>query len=287
MTDSSAAPDLDQESDQDQDQESGQDQAQEPAPPTPKSPDRVAKRPKHAARAKRQRSISTPALYSLLLVLGLICGAGAGYAVQAARKPTPLPSLAVAQPAYPRSAPFTGRQPTTLPGADDDATITNGNLTALLLPTPGGATAIPGLDHTWQTLADTAANCADQVACFNQELTDGVARIAEAGWTLSDGTFETITITQYSPGSSSNARQDFSTDTAGDPTATTPLPGLTGTDTAGYSYTATDDQGNTEYADYMAALHGTLLVEFQVWSNAATPPSSVIYSLITQQLARL
>lgn len=283
MTDSSAAPDQE----LDLDQEADQEQAPEPAPPTPKNPDRIAKQPKHAARGKRQRSISTPALYSLLLVLGLVCGAGVGYAIQAVSKPTPLPPLAVAQPTYPQSAPFTGQQPTTLPGAEDDATITNGDLTALLLPTPSGATVIPGLDHTWQTLADTAANCADQVACFNQELTDGVARIAEAGWTLSDGTFETITITQYSPGSSSNARQDFSTDTAGDPTATTPLPGLTGTDTAGYSYTTTDDQGTTEYADYMAALHGTLLVEFQVWSNTVTPPSSVIYSLITQQLARL
>jgi hypothetical protein len=258
-----------------------QDAVTEVVAPTPVEP--PAETPvKPPVKVKRKRSISTPTLYALMVVVGLVVGVGSGYAVQSERPPTPLPPLAVAQPKYPPGALFTGQLPVPLPIADDDATITNGDLTQVLLPTPIGATAIPGLDHVWQTLAEQAAYCTNQATCFTNDLADGIARIAETGWSLSDGTMEQITITQYFPGSSGKAAADYNTDgTADGNMSLTPPPG---TDAIGYTYSNPDSGGST---DYMVALHGDLLIEFLVWSVSEDPDPSVINGLVSQQLARL
>lgn len=236
------------------------------------------------AKVKRKRSIPTPALYSVLIVLGLVVGVGGGYAVQYERKPTPLPPLAAPQPTYPQSALFTGQRPAPLPSGQDDATITDGNLLAALLPTPGGSTAIPGYDHTWLTLADSAANCEDQASCLNDSLTDDVARIAQTAWTTGKHESVEITITQYFPGSSDKAVSAYNSYQAGGDGSTT-LPSPTGTSAQGYSYPDEDDSGTS---DYMVAMHGDLLIEFLVWTDTAPAPDpSYIDSLVTQQLARL
>ena len=257
------------------------------SPGSPGSPDtsasaRVAK--SQHAKTRRRRSVSTPALYSLLLVIGLIGGLGVGYAVQSQRSPTPLPPLAAAQPTYPPTPLFTGQQPSPLPSGDDDATIVSGDLPQVLLPTPVGATATPGLDHIWLTLADGAANCTNQAACFSSELSEGVSRIAQTGWATTDGVTVQITITQYSPGFSAKADDDY-TDYQQGGTDTTALPSPPGTDAAGYSYADTDDPGST---DFMVALHGNLMIEFLVsTAGFPAPDSSYIDGLVTQQLARL
>jgi len=250
--------------------------------PSVEPPAELPVKPPAKVKRRRKRSISTPKLYSLMVVIGLVGGVGAGYAVQKERPPTPLPSLAVAQPKYPPSPLFTGQLPVPLPSTDDDATITDGDLTKVLLPTPSGATAIPGLDHVWQTLAQQAAYCTNQATCFTNDLADGIARIAETGWSLSDGTMEQITITQYFPGSSGKAASDYTND--GLPDGNMSLITPPGTDAVGYTYSNPDSGGSS---DYMVALHGDLLIEFLVWSESATPDPSIINSLVTQQLARL
>ena len=251
-------------------------------PPSPGAPSGTAPAP--APKAKRKRTIPTPALYSLLAVLGLIVGAGAGYAVQYERKPTPLPALAVAQPVYPPSAPYTGEQPSPLPTGQDDASVADGNLVGLLVPTPGGATAIPGSDHTWLTLADLASNCVNQSACLSNELSEGVSRAAQTAWSVGGSELVQITITEYSPGFSDKAAADFTQDQSGGD-GTDSLSAPTGSGAQGYSYPNPDDTGTT---DYMVALHGNLLVEFLVWTTSAPAPDpSYIDGLVTQQLARL
>ena len=238
--------------------------------------------PEAPVKIKRKRSISTPALCSLMIVIGLVGGIGAGYAVQDHRTPTALPSLAVAQPKYPQSALFTGQLPVMLPSAQDDATITDGDLTKVLLPTPSGATA--NYDHVWMTLADSASFCTVQSTCFDTYLNDDVSRIADTSWTLGNGTYVEVRISQYAEGSSGTLDQLFSTFStpSGDQTLTPP-PGF---DVMAYEFVNTsNDNANTDYAE---ALHGNLLVEFWVVSgNAAAPDPSIINGLITQQLARL
>jgi len=235
-------------------------------------------------KVKRKRSISTPALYSTLLILGLVIGLGGGYAVQYERTPTPLPPLAAAQPKYPQSALFTGQVPVLLPAGQDDASITDGNLLAVLLPTPSDSTAVPGYDHTWLTLAENAANCTDQASCLSSALTDGVSRIAQTLWTKGKHEYAQITITQYFPGYSDKTASDF-TDYQNGGDGTESLPSPTGTGAQGYSYADQTDTGTT---DYMVAMHGDLLIEFLVWTDTApAPDTSYIDSLVTQQLARL
>ena len=251
----------------------------------PEAPEEAAApTPTPTPKVKRKRAISTPALYSLLAVLGLIVGTGAGYAVQYDRKPTPLPALAVAQPVYPPSAPYVGEQPSPLPAGQDDAGIADGNLAALLVPTPDGATATPGSDHIWLTLADLASSCVNQSACLSNELSEGVSRAARTAWSVGTDELVQITITEYSPGFSDKAAADFTQDrSGGDDTDALPAP--TGSGAQGYSYLDSDDTGTT---DYMVALHGNLLIEFMVWTTSAPAPGpSYIDGLVTQQLARL
>ncbi|HEV2640450.1 MAG TPA: hypothetical protein VGX23_35280 [Actinocrinis sp.] len=237
-----------------------------------------------APKPRRKYAIPTPALYSLLLVVGLVAGVGAGWEVQHGRRPTPLAPLSVAQPKYPQGPLFVGQPPVLLPAAQDDGSIAMGDLTTVLLPTPSGATAIPDDDHIWETLADEADNCVDQSSCLSNALTDGVDRIADTAWTLADGDLAEITITEYFPGSSGQAYSDFNQDKDGGDDSTA-LPAPTDSGAEGYTYTNSGNSGST---DYMVALHGNLLVEFLVWSqNAPAPDPSYIDGLVTQQLARL
>jgi hypothetical protein len=231
---------------------------------------------------KRKRSISTVKLYSLMIVIGIVVGAGAGYAIQEQRTPTPLASFAVAQPKYPQSSLFTGQLPTMLPSTDDDFTIVDGDLTKILLPTPIGATA--DYDHVWLTLEDAASFCSNQSACFISALSNNVSRIADTSWTLTDGTYVEIRITQYAEGSSGSASEVYNS--YGSPAGSTELTLPSGTDALGYAYQDTTNNGaNTDYA---VTLHGNLLIEFWVEADDATVPDpSIINGLITRQLARL
>jgi hypothetical protein len=228
---------------------------------------------------KRKRTVRTGRLFAGALVLGLVGGVVAGYTVQALRKPTPLPALRVTQPVYPVSPIYVGVQPPALPASSDDATIVNGDLTKLLLPTPSGAT-VDGIDHGWMELANEASTCDNPGGCFSTDVIDGVARIADTSWKRGDGNVVEIRIFQYVPGYSvwvDKAYTDYST------TSHTTLKLPAGIPAAGYEYK--DSQGEND--DHAVAVHGNLAVYFWVTSSAHVPDPSIISNVITQQMARL
>jgi hypothetical protein len=228
---------------------------------------------------KKKRTIRTRKLFTGALVLGVVGGIAAGYTIQALRKPTPLPALSVAQPVYPAGPIYVGVQPPALPAGSDDASIVNGDLTKLLLPTPAGAT-VAAYDHGWMELSNLASLCDDPGSCFTTDVTGGVARIADTSWKRSDGTFVEIRIFQYQPGSSNSVDQIYTNFPAsGNP----PLKLPAGIAATGYEYKDSDGAND----DHAVAVHGSLAVYFWVTSTTRVPDPSIINDLITRQMARL
>lgn len=252
------------------------------AEPTPE-PERLTPEPllaaveadEPSAPARPKRRIRTRSLFAAAVALGVVGGAAAGYTIQALRKPTPLPPLAVAQPVYPRSPIYDGTRPPALPASQDDATIVNGDLTKLLLPTPAGATAA-FYDHEWMELSADAADCA---SCFADNLSGRLVRIAATNWNRKDGLFVEIRIYQYRPGSSGQVATALA-QARSRPNALALPEGISA---AGSQ--SVDAGGDDE--DFAIAAHGDLAVYFWVTASGHAPDPSIINDLIKQQMARL
>ena len=194
------------------------------------------------------------------------------------RKPTPLPPLAVTQPVYPRSPIYDGTRPPSLPASQDDATIVNGDLTKLLLPTPAGATAA-FFDHEWVELSQDASDCTLPAECMSNALSSGLVRIAATTWNQSGGLFVEIRMYQHLPGKFDAVETDLAS--AKSHNNTLPMPD--GVAAAGYEFV--DSDGSND--DFAVAVHGDLAVDFWVTSKDHAPDPSIISNLITQQMARL
>ena len=232
-----------------------------------------------AAPVKPKRRIRTGRLFAGAIALGIIGGVAGGYTVQALRKPTPLPPLAVAQPVYPQSRVYDGTRPPALPAGQDDATIVNGDLTKLLLPTPAGAHAT-FLDHSRMDLVSEADTCENPASCFSTNLHDGVVRIADTAWIRSDGLYVEIRVFQYRPGYTNYADGQITNFSA---TNRTKIRMPDGIAAVGYEYF----DSNNENDDHAVAVHGDLAVYFWVTSRTRVPDPSIIDGLIKQQMARL
>lgn len=234
--------------------------------------------PQPAPKPKKKRSISTIDLYAGALLLAIVGGVGVGYTIQALRAPTPLPSLGVAQPAYPPSQVYAGVRPSALPAAQDDAAVVDGDLTKLLLPTPSGAT-VPSWadDHNWLDITSASLGYEDQVAQYKVFISRGVQRIADTEWQQGN-VFVEIEILQYAPGQTDKPAQDEA-----DAGYVTSLTMPDGVRALGREY----KEGDGTNTDYAVAVHGSLEVDFWVNDSAAVPDPSIIDNLITQQMARL
>jgi hypothetical protein len=233
--------------------------------------------PISAAAVKKKRSVRSRNLFAGALALGLVGGAAGGYTIQELRKPTPLPPLSVAQPVYPRGPVYNGVRPAGLPAAQDDATVVDGDLRKLLLPAPAGATVT--FDPGWVDLIDEADTCDDTAYCFDQDLENGVARVADTAW-RSNGLFEEIRILQYLPGYSSYAESEMTSFKADSATKLLMPDGIAAAGWEKYD-------SHHEYDDHAVAVHGDVAVYFWVTSPSHVPDPSIINGLITQQMARL
>lgn len=231
-----------------------------------------------------KRRISTGRLFTAALAIGVLGGVGAGYAVQSSRPPTPLPPLTATQPKYAPVGVYQGIAPPMLPASQDDASITEGDLTSLLLPEPAGASTENSIwiDQMIGVEGD-ASLCDDQAACFTNELGEGVVAVADTNWTTGNGYSVEIRMFRYAAGDSAGADQMMSDlgDDQGSGTNSIPMP--TGIDATGYeyydSYHANDD--------HAAAVHGDIVVLFWVTSTTKVPNPSIIDGLIKQQMGRL
>ncbi|WP_051940131.1 hypothetical protein [Phaeacidiphilus oryzae] len=151
--------------------------------------------------------IRSGVLLSAAVLIGVLGGAGTGYAVQQHRAPTPLPPLAATQPKYPavRST-SDGR----LPAAQDDMVRTDGDLTALLIHLPAGAHEVsyePGMNG-WKTLSEYAQNFDKPADAFQTQLDDGIRRIAERSWKQGGTSYE-VRLVQFQHDHEGSVKEDL------------------------------------------------------------------------------
>jgi hypothetical protein len=221
----------------------------------------------------------TTTLFGAAVAIGIVGGVGTGYAIQATRPATPLPPLAQTQPRYAPVAVYQGIAPAMLPGSQDDATLTDGDLTKLLLPTPAGATTYPDLwDHQLINVEQDSDLCDNAVTCFSDDYNEGVVAIADTNW-LQNGYHYEIRIFRFAPGKSTQALQWSNDDAAQSNLLSLPA-GVSG---SGYEYA--DKYGSND--DTASAVHGDLVVKFWVSSTSVVPNPSLIDGLISQQMERL
>ena len=232
------------------------------------------------ADAKPKRRIRSTTLFAAAVVLGVLGGVGTGYGIQYSRQPTPLPSLTGSQPAYAPVGVYQGVAPAMLPASQDDATLTDGDLTKLLLPVPAGASTD---DSDWvDQLVDPeeiAQYCTgSQASCLTYDYAQGVDEIGDTNWEQNGFQIE-IRIYRMAAGDSSNARSWSSDDSDG--SNTIPMPA--GIDGSAYEFYDSNDDND----DNAFAVHGDLVVGFWVTSPTVVPNPSLIDGLITQQMGRL
>jgi len=238
-----------------------------------------AEAPVVPVRVPRKRRIRSTTLFAAAVVLGVLGGVGTGYAVQYSRPATALAPLAGSQPAYAPAAVYQGLAPAMLPATQDDATLTDGDLTKLLLPVPAGASTA---DSVWvDQMVDpeeVAQFCTDEVSCLKRDYSAGVAAIADTNWSQ-NGFYVEIRIYRMEPGESGSARSWAENDN--DESNQISLP--SGIDASGYEFFDT----NSENDDNVFAAHGDLVVEIWVTSPTRVPNPSLIDGLLTQQMGRL
>jgi hypothetical protein len=232
------------------------------------------------AEAKPKRRIRSTTLFTAAVVLGVLGGVGTGYGIQYSRPATPLPPLAGSQPAHAPTSVYQGVAPAMLPASQDDATLTDGDLTKLLLPVPAGASTD---DSDWvDQLVDSeeiAQYCVgSQSSCLTNDYAQGVNEIADTNWSQNGFQIE-IRIYRMAAGDSDNARS-WAEDEADVPTTISMPTGIQG---SGHEFYDTNDDND----DNAFAVHGDLVVGFWVTSPSVVPNPSLIDGLITQQMGRL
>jgi hypothetical protein len=233
-----------------------------------------------AEEAKPKRRIRGTTLLTAAIVLGVLGGVGTGYAIQYTRPATPLAPLTGSQPAYAPVAVYQGIAPAMLPASQDDATMTGGDLTKLLLPVPSGASTEDSVwvDQLIDPEQDAQLCTGDESSCLTHDFGEGLAAVADTEWSQ-NGYDVDIRIYRLEPGDSSAART-WASDDSGASTQLTLPSGVNGSGEEFYD--ANDDND-----DNALAVHGDLVVEFWVTSPSTVPNPSIIDGLITQQMGRL
>lgn len=235
-----------------------------------------------AARKPRRRG-KTVLIMAVAVVLGVLGGAGAGYAVQQHRAPTPLPPLAVAEPSYPAghsTAPA-------LTAAEDDMVKTDGDLTKLLVPAPAKAKADPleaGFD-TYLDLADYAETREKPGGAFTWYADNHFRRAAQARW-QSGSDWTTIRLVQFAHTSEDGAQTDVQ-DQQGyiKGVKAIAIPGSN----AGEVFPGTaaqHDSSGTYYEGYAFFQHGDISAQLEIWSPHPVSAKALL-ALAKNQMERL
>jgi hypothetical protein len=233
-----------------------------------------------AEEARPKKRIRGTTLLTAAVVLGVLGGVGTGYAIQYTRPATPLAPLAGSQPAYAPVAVYQGIAPAMLPASQDDAAVTGGDLTKLLLPVPSGASTEDAfwVDQMIDPEQDAQLCDGDESGCLTHDFGQGLAAVADTEWSQ-NGYSVDIRMYRMEPGESGAARTWAADDSGASNQLTLPS-GITGSGEEFYD--ANDDND-----DNALAVHGDIVVEIWVTSPSRVPDPSVINGLITQQMGRL
>jgi hypothetical protein len=232
----------------------------------------------------------TARIMAAAVAVGVLGGAGTGYAVQAARTPTPLAPLAVAQPHYPsahRSAPA-------LTAAEDDMVKTDGDLSKLLVPVPSGTKPWPNPpgENGWMPFNDFVEGFEKPDAEIRYQLPMGIRRIAVTTWMRGSDSYE-IQLVQYrhdegtSATSFLNGQANYASDEVGGLNYYTQIPdsSITGGVYAGPKQRQYPD-GTSYYEGIGLAVHGDIAVLIYVDSPNRVDGKPLM-NLLQSQLERL
>lgn len=225
-------------------------------------------------------------LAAAAVVLGVLAGAGAGYEVQQDRRPTPLPKLVGPPPTQP-AAP--GPVPSSAKPADDRNAVYEGDLLALLVPAPKGATA---KDRGWKTLSELAGEYTDPVYMYDELAERGFRRSVAATWETGEGhklvTTE-VSLTQFRDDERQYTSQwlhSHEVADGGHQVYGEPLPGRTDSVVMPSSFPYEEEGGLRVYVGEAFARVGNIGVE--VYVTAMHPVTAkALTSVITKQMERL
>lgn len=242
--------------------------------------------PSPAARKPRPRG-RTAIIMTSAVVLGVLGGGAVGYDVQYNRAPTPLPSVAVAQPQYPLT--HATRPP--LSPADDDMVKTDGDLTKLLLPAPSGAT--PGGQSNSIVSSWNIAQYAEQFVVPGNEFSwladHGFRRAANANWDQGNDQYCIVNLVQFTHADEGSALQQMQALSTNGPTwAGGSSVALQGSDNdVVFAGTKSHTAGaNTYYEGQAFGVHGDIAVEVDFQSGSPVS-AQTMQGLLQKQMGRL
>jgi hypothetical protein len=251
---------------------------------TTESADPAAEQPPQPKPRRRGR---TALLMAAAVVLGVLGGGAVGYAAQSARKPTPLPPLAVPQPRYPAvrvAAPA-------LPPSQDDMVRTDGDLTKLLLPTPGGASLPQGVSafDSWLNIAQFSENYENPASEFAWLSDHAFRRAALSTWNKGS-TYVVVQLVQFTHAYDYNALAMIQNESgyAKTWTGSSSVP-LTGS-SDGIVFPGVDQHGSgdaTFYEGRAYGVHGDIAVELYLQDTSGKVSEQALRTILQEQLERL
>ncbi|MFD5028159.1 hypothetical protein [Streptomyces sp. NPDC058373] len=183
----------------------------EAAPPTgPDAAPVPAEAPEPAAAPapprRRPRGLTTLIVACAALV-GVVGGTATGYAVQAERKPTPLPPLSQGDLAYPRKALPESERPAPLQPKHDTAVKAGGDLRKLLVGKPKGfrknaAFFVGGVapKDGWLSPGGFSAEYTEPGDVLVDSVKNGIRRVAAANWARGEHEQIAVRLVQFRPG---------------------------------------------------------------------------------------
>ncbi|MFJ7998691.1 hypothetical protein ACIQ7D_16325 [Streptomyces sp. NPDC096310] len=221
-------------------------------------------------------------------VLGLVGGTATGYAIQADRPPTPLPTLAQPGLAYPARPLPAGEAAKPLSAEEDNQVRTDGDLRELLIDRPAGAREIAPewLDDGWVPIRSYAQYFEGGGYAFSSALDNGLRRVAGTAWTGSGDRQGNVVLAQYRPSVDTHATAALEVLPWGMIARSGSGNPVEGTAKGRYYVYDAGDRTPLRYRAYAAAHRGDVLVKIQLVDSRPIGEKD-IRTLIEDQVERL
>lgn len=175
-----------------------------------------AETPAETAPAPRRRPRGlTSLIVACAALVGVVGGTATGYAIQAERKPTPLPALSQADLAYPKKALPESKRPEPLPAEHDTAVKANGDLRKLLVGKPKGFREATGYfvngvspEDGWLSPGGRSLEYTEPGEVLVDSVRNGIRRVAAANWQRGEYEYVAVRLVQFRPGAVAEAQAE-------------------------------------------------------------------------------
>lgn len=227
----------------------------------------------------------TGLLFTSAVVVGLLGGAGTGWAIQRQRPATPLPPLATTLQTRVLTEPPAGAATASAsqgsdPSTDDGAKL-DGDLRKLLLDKPSDATDSAFTEPVhWLSVRDLAELTSRPELQFADLNQDGFRRAAARLWDAKDGTTVDVELTQFRTGS--GAADYFGAGIGGEKGAVKIAGTLTG-----YAVALPNRDPDGQFWGEAIAMHGTVIVGVYVYSSVKPVDPNGVARIAAEQLGKL